>query len=216
MELSPTDVAILRCLQSDARLSLREVAKRVGVSTPTVSARLAALERLEIVRGFHAHVDPERLSETALALVVRTRLPATDAVAESIASHAWARRVSVARSGRILVDATIVEPETVDSVLETIGTLPDVAEADHYIAVRTVKEEPRARISDRPVAVLTCHECRGPIRGAPIRARLDGRYHYFCCRSCERLFLERYEDLRGAASGAKPARSRARRRPSRS
>ncbi len=204
MELGKTDLAILRCLQEDARLSLRAIAQRIGVSTPTVSARLAALEDLGIVRGYRALVDPERLNETSLLLVVRTKLRATDAVAKHLADRAWARRVTVARSGRILVDATVADPREIDTVLETVAADPDVIDAEHYVAVRTVKEDPRALVSDRASTDLTCFECHGPIKGEPVKDRLGGRDHYFCCRSCERLFLEKYVSLQARSASVAP------------
>lgn len=204
MELGATDLAILRCLQEDARLSLRAIAQRVGVSTPTVSARLADLEDLGVVRGYRALVDPERLNETSLFLVVRARLAAADAVAKELAKHAWARRVTVARSGRILVDATVLAPHEVDTILESVAAIHDVIEAEHYVGVRTVKEDPQARLSDHTSANVACFECHGPIQGEPVKVRLDGRDHYFCCRSCERLYLEKYAALKARSSGVAP------------
>ncbi len=200
MELDPTDVAILRCLQAEARLSLREVAKRIGVSTPTVSARLAALERLGIIRGYRADLDPRHLEETCFTLVVRTEMPATDRVAQALARFPWARRVTVARSGRILVDGTALDPRELDAALEAVAALPGVVEVDDYVAVRTVKEEPRAILADRAATPLSCFECRGPIAGAPVKHRIDGRTAYFCCRSCERLYLERYARIKERAA----------------
>lgn len=206
LDLDATDLAILRCLQEDARRSLRDVAKRVGVSTPTVSARLSALEELGIVRGFHADLDPERLEQTSFALVVRARLPATEAVAEAIAKEPWARWVSVARSGRVLVEATVQDPRALDQALAAVAAIPGVVEAEHYVALRTVKEEPRALVGDRAATALVCFECRGPVRGEPIRVRLDGRDHFFCCRSCERLYRERYARIKARASESRPRR----------
>lgn len=203
MDLDATDLAILRCLQEDARRSLREVAKRVGVSTPTVSARLGALRDLGIVRGFHADLDPERLEQTSFALVVRARLPATDRVAKAVAERPWARRVTVARSGRILVDGTTQDAGALDAALAEVATIRGVVEAEHYVALRTVKEEPRALLGERAAAALACFECRGPIHGPPIRIKLDGRDAFFCCRSCERLYRERYARIRERAPGTR-------------
>lgn len=204
LDLDATDLAILRCLQEDARRSLRDVAKRVGVSTPTVSARLSALEELGIVRGFHADVDPVRLEQTSFALVVRARLPAVDSVVAAIAKEPWARRVSVARSGRILVDGTVAEPRALDAALATVAAMRGVVEAEHYVTLRTVKEEPRALVGDHASTSLTCFECRGPIHGEPIRSRFDGRAAFFCCRSCERLYRERYVRVKSRASEPRP------------
>ncbi len=204
MELEPTDVAILRCLQEDARLSLRAIAKRIGVSTPTVSSRLAALEDLGIVRGYRAVLDPDRLRETSLLLVVRAKLPAADSVAKEIARHPWARRVIVARGGRILVDATVADPREIDPILETTASIPQVVDADHYVTVRRVKEDSPALLADHTATNVACFECHGPITGDPVKTRLDGREHYFCCRSCERLYLEKYKALKARSSESPP------------
>lgn len=40
MRLDPVDVKILSLLQRDARLSYWEIAKKVGVTTPTVSSKV--------------------------------------------------------------------------------------------------------------------------------------------------------------------------------
>lgn len=200
MDLDPTDVAILRALQVDSRRSLREIARSIGVSTPTVSARLTALERLGIVTGYTALLDPDRLDETSVALVVTARLPATEKVAAALAAFPWSRRVTIARGGRILVDATLVDPSEVDGLLESVARTPGVVDAEHFVALRTVKEGPRALVPDRATATPLCFECKGPIAGTPVRRRIDGRDHFFCCRSCESLYVRRYEAVKARAA----------------
>lgn len=199
MDLDATDAAILRCLQDDARASLRTVAKRVGVSVPTVSARLRNLEALGIVRGYRAVLDPERLDQTTLALEVKTRRASTDAVAQLIAGMGWARRVLTGRPGWILVDATAVRREEAEGIRKTVASLPGVLSVQAFGGLKAVKDEPAAVLSDRLSTPLVCFECRGPIHGEPVKVRRDGRYHYFCCHTCERLYLEKYGRIRAAA-----------------
>lgn len=204
MELDETDVAILRCLQADSRLSFRDIAKAVGVSTPTVSARVSNLERSGIVTGYTVRVDPAHLNETSITLVIKTKLSAAGDVAQAVAGLPGVRRVALARGGRIVVDATLTPPADVNGLLEAVGNVPDVIDADHYITVRTLKEEPRAMLADHLNATVTCFECRGPITAEPVRRRIDGRDHFFCCRSCESLYVKRYETVKArAAKGAR-------------
>ncbi|GEM_PF-5087913 len=54
MDLDETDQAILRLLREDARLSFRELARRVGVSTPTVASKVRQMEALGVIRGYRA------------------------------------------------------------------------------------------------------------------------------------------------------------------
>lgn len=199
VELDRTDVAILRCLQRDCRASFRDIAKQIGVSVPTVSARLATLEQLGIVKGYRAVLDPERLNETSTTLIVKARLQGTEKVATELAKRDWARRVTMAHTGWIIVDATAANRQDVDLLLEDIASMPDVVDCQHYVSLRTVKEEPRAIVTDRLSTTLICFQCRKPIEGEPIKLRMDERDHYLCCPSCEHLYLEKYKKIRAGA-----------------
>ncbi len=199
MDLDATDAAILRCLQENARASLRTIAKKVGVSVPTVSSRLRNLEELGIVRGYRVLLDPDRLEATSVALVVKTKPRAADEVARRIASREWARRVLTGRPGWILVDVSLARREDLDLILEEVSALRDVAEVQDYAGLKTLKDEPAVLPPDRLRANVPCFECKGPIQGEPVKVRLDGRYHYFCCPTCERLYLEKYGRIKAAA-----------------
>lgn len=54
MDLDATDQAILALLREDARLSFREISRRIGVSTPTVAAKVRRLEALGVIQGYRA------------------------------------------------------------------------------------------------------------------------------------------------------------------
>lgn len=55
--------AIVAALQEDARLSLSELAARVGLSTSPTWRRLKALEARGVIRGYVALVDAARLGQ---------------------------------------------------------------------------------------------------------------------------------------------------------
>ncbi len=59
--IDPLDRAILQELNIDARRSHREIAERLKVSATTVGARIARLERDEVIRGYVPLLDDERL-----------------------------------------------------------------------------------------------------------------------------------------------------------
>jgi Lrp/AsnC family leucine-responsive transcriptional regulator len=62
----------LRELQEDARLSLAELGRRVGLSSPAVADRLERLEEARVITGYHAEIDPRALGYE-LAVVLRIR-----------------------------------------------------------------------------------------------------------------------------------------------
>jgi Lrp/AsnC family leucine-responsive transcriptional regulator len=65
-------MALLRELQEDARLSLAELGRRVGLSPPSVADRLERLEQEGVINGYRAEVDPRALGYE-LAVVLRIR-----------------------------------------------------------------------------------------------------------------------------------------------
>src|ERR1700759_1736009 len=67
-----TNLQLLRELQADARLSLAELGRRVGLSSPAVAERVARLEQADVIRGYHAELNPRALG-FALTAVIRIR-----------------------------------------------------------------------------------------------------------------------------------------------
>jgi Lrp/AsnC family transcriptional regulator, leucine-responsive regulatory protein len=68
--LDETDVQILNLLQNDGRITNAELAKRVGLSPPSVLQRVRALEKAGLIRGYVAILEPERLGLRITALVM--------------------------------------------------------------------------------------------------------------------------------------------------
>jgi Lrp/AsnC family leucine-responsive transcriptional regulator len=63
---------LLAELQDDARLSLAELGRRVGLSPPAVAERLSRLEREGVIAGYRAQIDPAAAGYP-LTAVVRVR-----------------------------------------------------------------------------------------------------------------------------------------------
>jgi Lrp/AsnC family leucine-responsive transcriptional regulator len=61
VSLDATDLALLRLLADDARISQRQLAQRLGVSAPTVGDRMARLERNGVIRGYGVDIDWEAI-----------------------------------------------------------------------------------------------------------------------------------------------------------
>src|SRR3990172_13253075 len=61
VRVDATDLAILRLLATDARMSFRRLARALGVSPPTITDRVARLERLGVIRGYRVEIDRSAL-----------------------------------------------------------------------------------------------------------------------------------------------------------
>jgi Lrp/AsnC family transcriptional regulator, leucine-responsive regulatory protein len=70
--LDAVNRSLLAELQADARLSLAELGRRIGLSSPAVAERLQRLQEAGVVRGYRADVDPRALGYS-LGVVLRIR-----------------------------------------------------------------------------------------------------------------------------------------------
>ena len=70
--IDQTNLRLVDHLQTDARLSLAELGRRVGLSAPAVAERVARLEDDGTIRGYRAEVDPRALGYS-LSVVIRVR-----------------------------------------------------------------------------------------------------------------------------------------------
>ena len=57
-KLDNIDKKIIEMLQKNARVSIKDIAKEVFLSSPAVSARIEYLEKSGIISGYHAQVNP--------------------------------------------------------------------------------------------------------------------------------------------------------------
>ena len=71
-ELDAIDQHVLSELQFDARVSMAELGRRVGLSAPAVTERVVRLERAGIISGYHATVNPKAIGYP-IAAIVRIR-----------------------------------------------------------------------------------------------------------------------------------------------
>jgi Lrp/AsnC family leucine-responsive transcriptional regulator len=68
-ELDRISWKIIEELQQNGRLSWAELGRRVGLTTPAVAERVYRLEKLGVIRGFHADISLERLGMPILIFV---------------------------------------------------------------------------------------------------------------------------------------------------
>src|SRR5881394_973203 len=61
VSLDETDHRLLSELQEDARLSLAELGRRVGLSSPAVAERVRRLGDAGVITGYRVEIDPRAL-----------------------------------------------------------------------------------------------------------------------------------------------------------
>ena len=70
--LDPTNCLLIAELQQNGRLSLAELGRRVGLSSPAVAERLSRLEANGTITGYRAEVDPRAIG-LSLSAIIRVR-----------------------------------------------------------------------------------------------------------------------------------------------
>lgn len=73
--LDDIDRRIVEALSLDARISVKELAQAIGLSSPSTSERVKRLEERGVIRAFTVELSPEALGYTLQAIVRVRPLP---------------------------------------------------------------------------------------------------------------------------------------------
>ena len=140
------DRAILLVLAQEGRISVTELAKRIGLSKSPAQARLRRLEQDGYILGYRAMLDPIQLGLDNIAFVeVRlsdTREKALAAFNKAVAGIAEIEEAHmIAGNFDYLLKVRTPDMSAYRIVLaEKISSLPFVANTSTYVAMQSVKE----------------------------------------------------------------------------
>ena len=140
------DRAILSVLAQEGRISVTELAKRIGLSKSPAQARLRRLEQDGYILGYRAMLDPIQLGLDNIAFVeVRlsdTREKALAAFNKAVAGIAEIEEAHmIAGNFDYLLKVRTPDMSAYRIVLaEKISSLPFVANTSTYVAMQSVKE----------------------------------------------------------------------------
>ncbi|NMF99960.1 winged helix-turn-helix transcriptional regulator [Aromatoleum toluolicum] len=145
-ELDRIDRRILDLLQKDGRISMTDLAAKIGLSATPCTERVRRLEREGVITGYHAHVNPHALGKNLLVFV-EIKLSAKSAevfdrvkkelsfVPEVMECHL------VSGDFDYLVKARITEMGEYRRLLGNILLkLPSAAESRSYVVMEELKE----------------------------------------------------------------------------
>jgi len=72
LSLDQRDLAILRVIQSDSKLSMKDVAIRLNIPVTTVHSKVKRLEREGFIKSYKAILDHRKLQQNATAFIQAT------------------------------------------------------------------------------------------------------------------------------------------------
>jgi Lrp/AsnC family leucine-responsive transcriptional regulator len=196
MKLDKVDVKILEILQRDGRASFRDIAKKVGVTTPTVSSKVAMYEQMGILKGFGAVLDTDALGEISILLSVKCKPSDVPKVADTLKELEEVREVYLIGGSWVHAKATLTDSTHLNEFISDLTKIQEILDYDYKAIVGTIKEESRAVLSEGVNAVLTCFYCRKPMHDKPVKIKLDGKDHFLCCDTCVKEYKKKYEKLK--------------------
>lgn len=145
-DLDRFDQSILAVLAEDGRISITDLAKRIGLSKSPTQARLRRLEDSGIIIGYRALLDPIQLGLDHVAFV-EVRLSDTREAALRAFNAAVARIPEIEQAHMIagnfdyLLKVRTTNMSRYRAFLgDVISSLPHVAGTSTYVAMEAVKE----------------------------------------------------------------------------
>ena len=145
-QMDQLDKKIVAALSSNARLSMAELATKIGLSKSPTQARVKRLEAAGIILGYGARISFEKTGRGHIAFVQvtlnDTRAAALDAFNEAVrATPEIAQCHMIAASFDYLLKVRTKNIAAYRRVLgEVISALPHVAQTSTFVAMETVKE----------------------------------------------------------------------------
>ncbi len=146
-DLDGFDRKILDVIAVDGRITVTDLAKRIGLSKSPTQARLRRLEETGVVRGYRALFDPIRLGRDHVAFVeVKLSDTRESALANFNKAVTQIPEIEqchlIAGSFDYLLKVRTAGMGSYRLVLaEKLSTLPHVANTSTYVAMQAVKEE---------------------------------------------------------------------------
>lgn len=145
-KLDRLDSAILVALAQDARISITDLAARIGLSKSPTQARLRRLESQGVIKGYRALLDPIRLGLDHVAFVevrlTETREAALEAFNTAVRAVPQVEQAHMiaGRYDYLLKVRTRNMADYRHVLGEVISNLPYVDATSTFVAMEAVKE----------------------------------------------------------------------------
>lgn len=194
LKLDETDTSILKVLMKDGRLSFRQIAAQVGVTTPTVESRVKKMTESGVIKKIAPVLDIDKVEKGVAALMMlKVELAKVNSVVEKLAPLDEVRSIflSTGQANLIVRVATSSNEAFQDFLSERIALLGvDVVSSE--VITRTVKDEQGVALYGEMAVALVCDYCGGEIGGKPFTLNVGEGKRFFCCKTCLSDYKEKY------------------------
>ena len=142
MGIDNTDLEILKNLVVDARLSARQLAIKLGMSTVTILTRIKKLEKEKIIKGYAAIIDHEKLGYDLTAIIEIISKKDILTIEEKLAKIENVCGVyDITGNTDTVIVAKFRERNELSKFVKNLSTMENVENTITHIVLNTVKED---------------------------------------------------------------------------
>jgi len=143
--IDETDRRILVLLAKDARLSARAIGREIGMSPGAVAERLRQLQDEQIVRGYHADIDPVQLGyelEAVIGLQIEQGVVMDETVKRLQAiPEVYSLEIVTGRWDLVVQVYAADRTHLLDLILRHVQAIPGFRHSETMVALRSFRRQ---------------------------------------------------------------------------
>ncbi len=142
-KIDEKDLVIVKTLMKNARTSLSDIAKKLEISDVAVRKRVSKLEKMGVLLGYVAKVNPKALGYEVVSLTgIDVESENLLSVAQEVAKQAFAKSVCVTTGDHaIMVEIWAKNGEEMSKIIKEIAELPGVKKICPAIIMDYLKQD---------------------------------------------------------------------------
>lgn len=183
MSLDEVDSKILQILMNNSRESISRIAKRLGLSRPTVRKRIKRLVDSGIIKGFSVLVDENLIKGVNVLCTFRTQ--DSEGLVKELKSMDEVTDIYLTTGERnVVCIARVPDLKTLEDLVKKLSDFNVSFEASIVLHMERKPAPPMLIQAIR----MSCDYCGREIVGKPLTYTLRNRKYYLCCPTCFREF----------------------------
>ena len=141
--MDKTDERILKNLMMDGRLSARQLALKLGMSTVTILTRIKKMEKEKIILGYSALINHEKVGYSLTAIIeIIAKNDKIVSIEDEIAKFENVCGVyDITGSTDTIVIAKFKERDGLSKFVKDLAAIPNVENTITHVVLNTTKED---------------------------------------------------------------------------
>ena len=142
MNLDNTDKKIIKNLIKDARISARQLALKIGLSTVTVLSKIKKLESEKIIKGYTVLVDHEKIGYEITAIIEIIAKKNVEELEEKLSKIDNVCCVyDTTGSTDAIIVAKFKERDELSRFVKSLSTMANIENTITHVVLNTAKED---------------------------------------------------------------------------